>query len=1070
MSLSKDKRALLELLVRGDGNGNPLTSNAVNQDARVKPTSNAQRRLWFLDQINHDQTAYTLHSVQRLNWAIDPSLMQRTIHEIAKRHEILRTTFVVEKSEPVQRIAATAAGEISTENLREVPADKRRAEVMRRMSLVVARRFNLEEGPLWRTILYQLDEREWVFLLAVHHIVFDGPSFNIFFSELEKIYGALDSGRAISLPAQEVQYGDFAQSQHEGLTSDRIAAEVGFWRTELADLPMLDLPLDRRRSVVQAVRGGLRRFHVSEEVSGELLRLASAHSVTFFTVLLAALGAALARVCGQYDFAVGLPVTGRDSVALGQAIGFFVDTVVVRFRLQDNPMMKEVIERTRDAVKRSLAHRALPFEMMVEHLRPVRGLGINPFFQVGFQLMQNSGGSGGPDAFEVPRSGAMFDLGFDLWKDKQRLEGRLEFNSDLFNTGTVDLIVSLFKQTLKEMNEPDRRLHDLEFTGEAEFGDRAIIEGERQELDQTLMEVLSATAAEHSDAVALEGPGQRFTYQELYERVARVSTALTRVGVKQGTFVALALPRSVDLVIFELATLYAGAAFILIDPNWPTVRRQSVMQDARPVLMIDVEAASGLMRDDFEKSSPQIVGHQDAAYVIFTSGSSGVPKGVVIERAGLLNVAVVQRQVFRLGPGRRVVQLAQPSFDASIFELTLALAAGATLVVPPPDLLVGDELAAFLEAQKVDTIVLPPTLLASMQPSEDSTLQLILVAGESCSLDLARKWIPGREFWNLYGPTEGTIWATLGQGESGSRVPIGRPIPNVSTMVLNASLHPVPVGVPGELCLAGVGLARGYLNSPELTATKFVNDPLLPSRRIYRTGDLVRQLPCGDLVFLGRTDRQAKIHGFRIEPEEVETALRKHSEVADAVVTTHANNGSEPVLVAYLQSRSQKNGLEQECRQLLRDTLPSYMIPNYFVFLDEFPRTASGKIDHSALPPPHLEASRDTYVEPSTDTERCVAELMANATRLGRVGAEDDFFQIGGHSLAAAELVRNARAIFKVNLAIGDVFVHPTVSALAARISQLKQLSVPEDEFDLPLVRLPRQSRSKAKLTKSMEV
>jgi amino acid adenylation domain-containing protein len=1054
MELSADRRALLELLVRG--NSRPIQAAAAESSVVVKPASYAQRRLWLLEQIHPDQNPYTLHTVRQLTWKVDPTLLQRALDEIVLRHDILRTTFSVENGEPVQQIPPAAFNYHRFEDLRDLPETLRHETAIQRMSTIVARRFDLEHGPLLRTALYCLDENQWILLLAVHHIIFDGPSFNILFSELESVYGALSSGRTPSLTSPAVQYGDFAQAQRDALTPERVADELEFWRSELANLPMLDLPLSRPRSVMQNANGALRRFSISADLTLQLRKRATDQGVTLFTVLLAGAAATLSRLCGQDDFAIGLPVAGRDSAQLNKAIGFFVDTMVVRCGLRDNPTTNEIVDRIRDSLHRSLAHRALPFDLLVEHLRPVRDLEINPLFQVGFQLIQNADEIDEPGPFGIPRSEAMFDLGLDLWTRDQRLEARLEYKSDIFDTATIELFVTTFQRTLEGFTDPQLHLNDLDWSCTDETS-LSIIEGEVQKLEHdSFWQLLLKVAESNPAAVALEGPDLRFTYQELVEVVSRLAGALRLRGVQAGSLVLLAMPRSVELVIMQLAVLRARAAFIPLDMNWPEMRRQSIVDAARPVLIVDLEMAVEQINQTTEAGTPEdLPDRDDAAYIIFTSGSTGTPKGVVLEHAGLLNVALAQRELFGLSPGRRVAQLASPSFDASVFELTLALGSGATLVVPPPDLLVGDELADFLESCEVDTVVLPPTLLASMQSADCSTLRLILVAGESCPVDLAKRWGEEREFWNLYGPTEATIWATFGRGEAGTRVPIGRPIPNITTLVVDAGLRPVPVGVAGELCLAGVGLARAYLNNPELTSEKFVHTPLLSSRRMYRTSDLVRQLPGGDLVFLGRTDRQSKIHGFRIEPEEIEVTLRKHPLVADCVVAIQADVENGSLLVAYLQSSEDKPQLVEECRQLLRQTLPPYMIPNHFIFVRDFPRTSSGKIDHLALPRPE-EIPRDTYVEPTTETERRVAELMARATRLGRVGATDNFFAIGGHSLAAAELTRNINAVFKVNMTLREIFLNPTVSAMSALIDRMKQTEVPPEDFEVPLVRLPR--------------
>lgn len=1058
MTLSDERRALLEMLIRGRTTATPVSVQSV--EPRVEPASYAQRRLWFLEQVQRDQVPYTLHTSRRLTWAVDPALLERTVNEIARRHEILRTTFASRDGETVQCVASEAQIPLAVEDLRGLPPDERRPEAMRRMASVVARRFDLARGPLMRTHLYRLADRDWVFLVTVHHIVFDATSFEIFFSEVEAIYSALLAGREPSLPAIGAQYADFAREQRAALTEERVAEEVEFWRTELDGLGMLDLPLDRSRQSEPTFRGELRRIEVPPSVVAGLQSRATQRRATLFMVLLSGLAAALSRVCGQDDFAIGLPVTGRDAVEWQKVIGFFVDTIVVRCDLRGDPTMDEVVERIRNSATRSLSHRVLPFDMLVEHLKPARDLGINPFFQVGFQLMQREGETYQPGAIDVPRSGAMFDLGIDLWLEGKGLGGCVGFNTDLFDPHTIELILAVFQESLKGLLDPGRRLSELEMTTEGSACGLAVIEAEHvAHEDSSLGELISRMAEQYPDVVALEDADGHITYREMLAHAARLGHALERRGIAQGVLVALVLPRSIKLVCLELAVWQAGAAYVLLDPGWPEARREAVLAEAGAALTLDAESAESLwLEESLEVSLSAWPRGEEAAYVIFTSGSTGVPKGVLLEHAGLLNVAEAQRKLFGLGPGRRVAQMASPSFDASVFEIALALGSGATLVIAPPELPVGDELAAFFNGRAVDTIVLPPSLLATVRPEACAGLRLICVAGESCPADLAERWEDGREFWNLYGPTEATIWATYGCGQAGSRVTIGRPIQNMTTLVVDRGLRPVPPGVVGELCLAGVGLARGYLNHPSLTAERFVPDPTTPGRLMYRTGDLVRQLASGELLFLGRLDRQVKVRGFRIEAEEVETVLRQHPSVSEAVVTARADAGGEPLLVAYLKCEEEGDGVIEECRKLLQSQLPHYMMPSHFVLLHELPRSTSGKIDLKALPAPsHLPSSDDGYVEPSTPTERRVAELMARAAHASRVGSADDFFRIGGHSLAAAQLVAEARAAFKVELAIRDIFFNPTVAALAARIDALSGESGEEDEEpDVPLIRLPR--------------
>ena len=1107
--LSSERRALLEQLIRGTRAGASHAITAPSRSPRSAPASHAQRRLWFLDQVQQEHAPYTLYGVLPLSWPVDPVTLERAVNEIVARHEVLRTTFATEEGEPVQRIHASLHVPLDVQDLRALPAAARQAEATRRIARVLGRRMDLERGPLLATALYRLDEQQWLFLLTIHHIVFDGPSFPIFFDELTRLYEAFARGGAATLAARTRQYADFTNAQRAALVPERVAAEVAFWRGELANLPILDLPLDRPRPAAPTFRGAQQRVAIPADLVHQLQRLAVSQNTTLFTVLLAATAATLHHVCDQQDFALGLPVTGRDAPGMADALGFFVDTIVVRCVVDDELTVEALIARTRAALNRSLAHRLLPFEMLVEHLSPARDLGLNPFFQVGFQLTQHPRDASQPNAIEVPRGGAMFDLGFDLWTERDAVIGRLEFNTDVFDDSTIDHIRARFEAVLRAIVEPERRVSDLEI-GVERTQDLAILHGESVALGRgSVGHVFDEIATVTPTLVALSGwhAGTNrevsLTYPETLAHARRLARALRRQGVVPGAHVALALPRSIELACLSLACWLCDAAFIPIDPAWPASRIADLMADAQPVVTVDAALAAALWQEEERRAQGRGRGggHDGAsfanwrgrdgghgggpplassawdpvwpvgtstAYIIFTSGSTGTPKGVVLEHVGLLNVALAQRKAFGLGPGRRVAQLASPTFDASIFEMTLALAAGATLVIAPAAPLVGAELAAFLRDRAVDTIVIPPSLLATLSPDECPQLRTVLVAGESCPAALAARWEQGRDFWNLYGPTETTIWATCGRGSAGARVPIGQPIANTTTIVVDRTGQPVEIGRAGELCVAGIGVSRGYLNRAELTERRFGTHPAVPHARAYRTGDRVRQLRDGRLIFLGRIDRQLKVRGFRIEPEEIESILREQPFVSDVVVdgraagdsphSDHGHGEHEQALVAYLLCGDTLPDLDA-CREAIARRLPQYMVPTHIIPVREFPRTSSGKIDRARLPAPDSMRRQHDFIAPSTATEQRVAELMARAARVSRVGASDNFFRIGGHSLAAAELVSRLRVLFAVDVGIRDVFAYPTVAQLASRIDalarELAQVGA-DAEPEVPLVRLPR--------------
>ncbi len=1050
MDLSDQRRALLERLVRGAA---PVRGTVAPADlSRTEPTSHAQARLWFLDHVAREDAAYVLHSLHRLGSALDPQVLERGVNTIVDRHEILRTTFRVRDGEPMQHIADRLHVPLHVTDLRHLPAERREGEAIRRLGESVAHGFDLASGPLLRTELCRLDECDWLFLLAVHHIVFDWPSFRVFFAELEAACAQGGSAASAALPPVKCQYRTFARSQREALTPARVNEDVTFWRAELDQLPALNLPLDRPRAAAPSFRGAARRLTVTPELTARLQRAASNNGATLFMVLLAGFSATMTLVCGQDDFGVGLPVTGRDSQDLQNAIGLYVDTLVLRARTHDNPTSEELIARTREAVYRSLAHRSLPFELMVQHLRPARELSMNPFFQVAFQLMQYPVAVAEGEGLELPRSGAMFDLAVDLWPTSNYLDGRVQFNTDLFDPRTIDMILQVFDLTLEWIAEPGKRLGELDMS--AAGAPISVIHAEDRERRVLSPDaILSDAARIHHDRIAVEGSSDSISYGELMARVDALAAALSDSDVEHGSMIALALERSPELVLLRLAAWRAGAGFLCVDPSWPVERQSRILEDACPALVLrDAPNVTGnRVRMPREISSGD---EQSAAYIIFTSGSTGGPKGVVINPPGLCNVIEAQREVFSLTPGRRVAMVASPVFDASIFEMVLALAAGATLVVAPPGILAGPELADFLTSRLVDAIVIPPSLLATLSPSDCPTLRLICVAGEACPAALADAWSDGREFWNLYGPTEATIWATYGRTRAGGSVSIGRPIANTSTLVVDSALRPVTRGVSGELCLAGLGLASGYLNRPDLTGRAFVPCERAPGGRIYRTGDLVRQTHDDELVFLGRVDRQIKVRGFRVEPEEIENVLRRHPSVRDAHVVARGSAGAD-VLVAYLLCDDNAETVSAACRQLVLQSLPGYMCPAQFVILRHFPRTSSGKVDAGAFPAPSETPLRAAeFVEPATETQRRVADLMSHILRVPRIGGADDFFDVGGHSLAAAQVVARAPAIFGVTLTIRDIFTYSTVSALAARIDEAK--GEPGTDDDIPLARLPR--------------
>ncbi|WP_457355440.1 non-ribosomal peptide synthetase [Roseateles sp. P5_D6] len=1062
MNTDEARRLLLQQLLMQHAGAAPMAvPEAPPPAVRVAPASFAQRRLWFVEQLQQVQAPYTLHAVQQLFFAVDAQRLEGALRQIALRHDVLRTTFELLNDEVIQRIAPEPQLTLKQVDLAACPAGQREHEAKQRMTQTLAQRFDLRTGPLLRAELYTLGPQEALLLVAVHHIVFDWQSFQIFFQELDALYAAALQGRTAALPALPEQYAAFALAQRERLTPARIDAGLAFWRTELAGLPMLDLPLDRPRSRLPSFRGDQRTITLPAALVQRLQRRAQATQATLFTVLLAGLAAALGRVCRQQDFALGLPLTGRDTPARQQAIGFFVDTLVVRLRWADDPCSDDLLAVAREAMHRVLTHRDLPFDLLVQHLGQTRDLGVNPLFQVGFQLMQATMSQADSHGTDPARLSAMFDLCIDLWPQGDEVHGRLQFNADIFDPETVLALGQALTAALHWLAEPGLRWSALAFDTRQPGFLPALLAGEVVPLrEPSCLALIAEVATRHPDAIALEdAEGQVLSYRALLPRVQALAGALAARGAVPGTVVLLELPRSLELVLLQLAAWCAGAAFACVDPAWPAERRLGVRQRTAAPLAVDMSTVPALMA---AAGGPRLAwpGPRDAAYMITTSGSTGEPKTVVVEHLGLLNVALAQRRMFGLGAGRRVAQISSPTFDASVFELAMALCSGATLAIAPPGIVAGDALSRFLQARGVDAVVIPPSLLATVEPAHCVGLHLVCVAGEACPADLAERYGVGRTFWNLYGPTETTIWATAGCAAVGARLSIGGPIANLATAVVDEQGRVVPTGMTGELCVAGAGVARGYLHAPEQTARAFIPAAAelaaLGHERMYRTGDLVRQLRQGELVFLGRIDRQVKVRGLRIEPEEIEVVLRAQSGVADVVVDAVLLHG-EPVLVAYVQTAVvDERALFDACRQRLRERLPAYMCPSHFVALASFPRSSSGKVDRASLPPPGADAAPiPTILSPASETERMLAGLIQQLLHRPHVAMDDDFFRIGGHSLAAARLAARVQAALGVELSIADVFAHSTVSTLASRVDELKSKPAVVVD-DIPLVRLPR--------------
>ncbi|USQ86896.1 non-ribosomal peptide synthase/polyketide synthase [Streptomyces phaeoluteigriseus] len=998
------------------------------------PLSFAQRRLWFLQQMEGAGATYHMPLALRLRGSLDRTALARALADAVARHESLRTVFPQTAGVPRQRILP--AGPLS------VPLTVTGATETELPALLTAaarRDFDLASELPIRAHLFTLSADDQVLLLALHHIAADGWSLRPLSRDLATAYAARLRGGEPAWAPLPVQYADYTLWQRdllgdEAATTGAYARQLAYWTDTLSGLPeRLHLPTDRPRPARTTHRGGLLTAGLDADLHAELTSLARRHGASLFMVLQAGLAALLKKLGAGDDIPVGSPFAGRTDHALDDCVGFFVNTLVLRTDTSGDPTFAELLGRVRETALAAYAHQDVPFEHLVEALNPARSLSHHPLFQI-LLAVQNAPeadfGLDGLDTAPQPvRTGtARLDLAFAL-TERRRPDGTpdgvdaiVEYSADLFDADTVRTLFDRWVRLLTAAaTTPDRPIGGLDVLAPAER--HALLD----EADATARAVPDAVLAElfrrrvraTPDAVAVVAGTVELTYAELDARANRLAHALIERGIGCEDLVALVLPRSVDLVVAILGVAKAGAAYLPVDPEYPPARIDFMLEDARPALVVDGTFSS----DGYPDTDPGVpVDVRHPAYVIYTSGSTGRPKGVVVTHGGIPSLVAAQIERLALDATSGVLQFGSPSFDASFWDLCAALLTGARLILAP-----ADAPMAALARPDLTHVTLPPSVLAAVGDGGLSVSTLV-VAGEACAPELVARWAPGRRMINAYGPTETTVCATMSAplAPTGGVPPIGRPIANARVYVLDERLSPVPPGVRGELYVAGAGLARGYLHRPALTAERFVADPYGPAgTRMYRTGDVVRWRADGELEFVGRADEQVKVRGFRVEPAEIETVLAAHPAVAHAVVAVRRER-----LVAYVVPEGDTTA---DLTAFLRDRLPDHLIPGAIVTLDALPLTPHGKLDRAALPTPDFTADTPGRA-PRTPREHLLAGLFAEVLGIEGVGVDDGFFDLGGHSLLATRLVSRVRAVLGAELALRTLFETPTVAGLAAAL------------------------------------
>ncbi|MEM1205714.1 MAG: amino acid adenylation domain-containing protein [Acidobacteriota bacterium] len=1085
-ALPPEKRAaLLAKLQQAEGRKGRGAVEAIPRVPRDQPhyeLSFAQQRLWVLGQFDPGSAEYNIPMGFRLFGALDPERMRRALLDLIARHESLRTTFIAVDGKPRQVIHPSLEVRLPVVDLRPRDRDRREPDARFEVSVDAKKPFDLEKGPLLRGTLFQLDDEEFLLYLNVHHITFDGWSNGVLVRELLARYHALERGDTAPLPEMPVQYLDFSLWQRKFLSGDTLKKQLGYWKRRIEGTPPLEFAPDRPRPAVRTYRGTTYPVAFSKDLSRRLEALSREQGCTLFVTLLAAFRTLLHRYTHQDDFAIGTLIANRTREEIEGLIGFFANTLVLRTGFDDATTFRQLMAREKETAFEAYDHQDLPFEKVVEDLNPERDLSRTPYFQVMF-ILQNAptgrgDGQGGGQADDGGPSLRLGTMGVDSETSKfdftlyltqgEEVTGFFEYNTDLFDEGTLARLTRHFELLLEGVvADPDRRLHEYPLMAEEER--RQVVSGWNATdaefpTDACVHQLFERQADVDGDRVALEADGVRLTYRELDEQANRLAHHLLSLGARPEQFVGVATDRSHHLVVALLAVLKAGCAYLPMDPDYPTDRLAFMLEDTgAPILVTLSSLADKLPKTDaaivlldriagdLAASSPERpnLAHDPTglAYVIHTSGSTGRPKGVFVPHRAVVNFLSSMAKTPGLDRDDTLLAVTTISFDIAGLELYLPLSQGARLVVASRETAsAGEELLKLLKRSKASVMQATPAtwqLLFGASWLGNPDLK-VLCGGEALPPDLGDRLLRTcKSVWNVYGPTEATIWSTVHRieaddGKAGA-VPIGRPIDNTRVYLVDPHFRPVPVGVPGELLIGGDGLARGYLNRPEQAAERFVPDAFAEDGkqgRLYRTGDLARWLPDGKLSFLGRTDYQVKVRGYRIELGEIETVLDTHAAIERAVVITREDNPGTVRLVAYMVAHPKGSDQHRplpaagELRDFLKQKLPEYMVPAIFVPLEQLPLTPNGKVNRRALPKPDPSLLRTTeYVAPRTDEERAMAEIWQEVLDVKQVGVDDDFFELGGDSLLVIRVVSKSNKA-GMTITTKQLFQNKTVADL----------------------------------------
>lgn len=1039
------------------------------------PLSYTQQSMWFFDHYSKGNPVFNICNAMKMSGDLHKDLFIKALNYLVERHESLRTTFRNVDGRPLQVIHPAFPVEIPEIDLRAVPKEELDLKLKELLKKEARCSFDLEKGPLFKFTLFILGEHEYVFCMNMHHIISDAWANAIFFKEFLKLYEAYVKGEDVAFPELKIQYADYASWERKKFDEEMPKDLLDYWSKQLEKPTTLQLPLDNPRQKIKYNDGGYQPVIVSPDIADKLKEIGKSEGASFFMIVLAAFQTMFYRYSGQTDIFTGTVVANRNRKDVENIVGPFINTLVLRTNFDDDPTFIEVLRRVKKMNLDAFTYQEMPFDKMLEVLKPERDPSLTPYFQVMF-IMQNTQKVEldlpglKAEQIDVENDLALFDLRLQLYETEDGLKGGIEFDSRLYKPSTIKRMSEHLLNILEFVaDNPQTKVADITMmTGEerrqilADFNNTDAPYSK----DKVISEYFEEQAEKNPDTVAVIFENQDLTYGELNKKANQLARLLREKGVGQGSFVGIMLERSLEMIVGILAIEKAGGAYLPIDPRYPNERINYILEDSGAELLLsnkkfdDIELRKHVDKIFIEDESlysgdssnlPDKPDPHSVAYVIYTSGSTGKPKGAMIEQHSLINRLEWMQKKYPIGSDDTILQKTTFTFDVSVWEMFRWGMHGAKVCFLEP----GAEkdpgkIVETIEKNHITVIHFVPSMLTAFlehvkdtgEAQRISCLRQIFTSGEALTtaqVEMFSKLLSenGTKLANLYGPTEATIdvsYFDCDKDNCKNSVPIGKPIDNIKLYIMDNKMQLQPIGVPGELCIAGVGLARGYLNKPEMTAEKFVDNPFAPGEKLYRTGDLAKWREDGNIEYLGRLDFQVKIRGLRIELGEIENDILQHPSVKECIVNAWEKKAGDLHLVAYVVCESGEKVDSTELEKFLDNTLPDYMIPRIYVFLDTMPLSANGKADRKALPEPVLE-KKTGYIAPSNDTENAIAQIWKEELGIDTVGVNDNFFEVGGHSLLLTKVHSRLIKQFNKDIPLLDLFSYTTISSLAKYIS-----------------------------------